>query len=361
MKHSLQAFFRPLCSVLIVLAHSVLVMAQDARQLAQKTFPSVVLIVTQDANGEPLALASGFFVHEGVVATNFHVIQGAAAGRVKLVGQSETYPIDGVVAIDGENDIALLKVSAGKPPALRLSDGSDVVVGEEVYAVGNPEGLEGTFSQGIVSGIRRSGSDRLLQITAPISPGSSGGPIIDSRGAVIGIATATFMEGQNLNFAIPSSYVVALLNRIGEVRPLSAIKDQQGNSETFKHIIGQQGGGGVVGTAFSWTATARYPTVATGVSFSLLNQTGSPVKDIRFLIVFSKRDDEHGYEPFDYIEAETCPDVVIRPGLPKRLTEFWTKSSFGDFSSCSEFVVDWSVVSRSEKEEIRVLDFRFAE
>jgi trypsin-like peptidase len=88
------------------------------------------------------------------------------------------------------------------------------------WQLGNPLGLEGTFSDGIISGIRRDGSRRILQITAPISPGSSGGPILNEKGLVIGIAVATLSEGQNLNFAIPVSDLGPLLSSVGRLSPL---------------------------------------------------------------------------------------------------------------------------------------------
>src|SRR5262249_3421737 len=83
-------------------------------------------------------------------------------------------------------------------------------IGDEVYVVGNPEGLEGTFSQGIISSLR--GND-YIQITAPISHGSSGGPVLNKNGEVIGVAVGLIEEGQNLNFAIPVSKLTQLLNR----------------------------------------------------------------------------------------------------------------------------------------------------
>src|SRR6266571_1936621 len=196
--------------------------AQSARQLAQNTFPSVVLLVMQDANGQPVSLGSGFFVADGVIVTNLHVVRGASSGQAKLVSQTKTYAIRGVVGINANADIVLLEVPGAKAPPLELSQGTDLGIGDVVYAVGNPEGLEGTFSQGIVSGIRGSGTDKLIQITAPISPGSSGGPIINNRGEVVGVAVATFREGQNLNFAVPASYVLPLLKDMGKPRPLSS-------------------------------------------------------------------------------------------------------------------------------------------
>ena len=147
------------------------VQAQTARQIAQKTFPSVVLLVMEDANSQPVSLGSGFFVKADIVATNLHVIEGAARGYIKIVGQKPKYKIAGIVGIDTQRDLVLLKITGVKAPPLTFGDINQVAVGDKVYVIGNPQGLEGTFSQGIVGSIRQIGSDILFQITAPISPG----------------------------------------------------------------------------------------------------------------------------------------------------------------------------------------------
>src|SRR5260370_27594994 len=120
--------------------------AQTPRQLAQRTFPSVVLLVMQDANGQPVSLGSGFFVGEGIVATNLHVVRGASTGQAKLIGQTKAYAFTNLVAVDAEADLVLLKVPSVDAPSLPLSNNNDLAVGDVVYAIGNPEGLEGTFS-----------------------------------------------------------------------------------------------------------------------------------------------------------------------------------------------------------------------
>jgi serine protease Do len=117
-------------------------------------------------------LGSGFFVRGDVVVTNEHVVRGASRGSVKIVGRDARYDILGIVAIDDQRDLALLKVAAVKAAPLRLGDAGTVAVGDEVYGIGNPQGFEGTFSRGLVSGIRRTAYETLFQITAPISPGS---------------------------------------------------------------------------------------------------------------------------------------------------------------------------------------------
>lgn len=195
--------------------------AQSTRQIAQNAFPSVVLLVMEDANSQPVSLGSGFFVKDDIVATNLHMIEGAARGYAKIVGRKPKYEIVGIVGLDTQRDLALLKITGVRAPSLTFGDINQVAVGDEVYAIGNPQGLEGTFSQGIVSSIRQVGSDILFQITAPISPGSSGGPVLNAQGKVIGIAVATFKGGQNLNFAIPATYLATLLlPGSGQANPL---------------------------------------------------------------------------------------------------------------------------------------------
>jgi hypothetical protein len=323
--------------------------AQTPRQLAQATFPSVVLLVMQDANGQPLSLGSGFFVRDGIVATNLHVVRGASTGQAKLVGQKNTFAFSEVVAVDADTDLVLLKVPGASVRKLYLGDSDQLAVGDVVYAIGNPEGLEGTFSQGIISGIRSVGTDKVLQITAPISPGSSGGPIINSSGDVVGVAVATFSEGQNLNFAIPSSYLSSLLNRVTDARPLSSVKEIQGDTKPFARVIGEKNTDAVIGTDFLWGN--NFPTI----SFTLLNRTGSAVKDIHFLVVFFKGDKKKGYSPIDYLEGETCKDTAILPNLPKRQDAFRLKDE------CFSLWSSWETMKQSSRVEIRVLDFKRVE
>ena len=198
--------------------------AQTAQEIAKKAFGSTVLLVMEDANDHHLSFGSGFFVREGEIASNLHVVKGAAKGFAKLVGEKTKYDIEGITAVDPKRDLVVLKISARRWPALPIGNSDAVQVGESVYAVGNPQGFEGTFSQGIISSIREVGNDKLLQITAPISPGSSGGPVLSGKGEVIGISVAFFSGGQNLNFAIPSNYLKTLIATAGPARPLAQAK-----------------------------------------------------------------------------------------------------------------------------------------
>jgi S1-C subfamily serine protease len=189
---------------IVLVSMSCVSFGQSARDIAKAAFKSVALLEMNDANGQPLSLGSGFFVADGVIATNAHVIEGAFSGTAKLIGNNQKIKILGSIVVDRHADLALLRVNSSAP-SFALGPAASPTVGDHVYVVGNPLGLEGTFSEGIISGVRSIGTDSILQMTAPISPGSSGGPVMDSTGAVIGVSVATFQDGQNLNLLCQSA------------------------------------------------------------------------------------------------------------------------------------------------------------
>ena len=143
--------------------------------LIEEAAASTVLLVMNDRNNN-LSMGSGFFVLPNTIVTNYHVIEGSASGTVNLVGMPTKYTIDGVLAIDKDNDLALLQVSASSDikPLTLINDSETVGIGEPVFVIGNPKGLVGTLSSGIISSIRTLEHNKRLQMTAPISPGSSG-------------------------------------------------------------------------------------------------------------------------------------------------------------------------------------------
>jgi serine protease Do len=174
------------------------------RELVAQVRKSLVVVLTQDHEGNVIAQGSGFFFKPGLVATNLHVLKRASQGYVKSLSDGVSYKISSVVGFDLKHDICVLKLSDVGGAPLPLST-DDVAIGDDILVAGNPEGLEASFSKGIVSGIR-SGSG-LIQMDAAISPGSSGGPVVNQRGEVVGLAVSSLVEGQNLNFAVPVRYL----------------------------------------------------------------------------------------------------------------------------------------------------------
>ena len=188
--------------------------ARTPQEVAQIALGSTVLVTITDASGQS-SFGSGFVVGTGQIATNHHVIEGITSGKVKLVGETVEHVIESVLIVDINHDLAVIQATGVTASSLTLGDSDTVQVGQSVYAAGNPQGLTGTFSQGIISGIRPEGNalveDTIIQITAPVSPGSSGGPVLNSDGEVIGIIFSQFTNGQNLNFAIPVNFLKELI------------------------------------------------------------------------------------------------------------------------------------------------------
>jgi hypothetical protein len=147
--------------------------------------------------------------------TNYHVVRGAASLTVKVPGKGETR-VESLLGYDVNHDVAALKLE-GSFPALATDETDHVKTGDKVVAIGAPLGLENTVSEGIVSAIRDVSDAHIIQTTASISPGSSGGPLVNEFGKVVGLTTAQMVNGQNLNFVIPSKYLVELKNRAREM------------------------------------------------------------------------------------------------------------------------------------------------
>ena len=180
-------------------------------ELVRRIKPSAVAIETFDSRGEKLSRGSGFFIDSDRIVTNRHVIEGAYRAEIHS-SNGTVFPVKGVLAVDAEGDIALLKID---PPAQQVRplplDKTSPQEGESVVVIGNPLGLEGSVTNGIVSAVRDIPTfGRIIQITAPISSGSSGSPVVNMQGQVIGIATLQVTGGQSVNFAIPSERISQL-------------------------------------------------------------------------------------------------------------------------------------------------------
>jgi serine protease Do len=192
---------------------------ENLPELIKRVLPAVVTVVGFNTRGKPIRIGSGFFVDpQGHLITNLHVIKGVARAEVKLP-KGEIFPLTEMVASDDRADLVKLVVHlpGGSSHYLTVSS-IRPEVGEHVVVLGSPLGLEHTVTEGMVSAIRTfRNRGEFLQISAPISPGSSGGPVVNMKGQVIGIATFQ-VRGQNINFAVPGYRVLAL--RDGSPRAL---------------------------------------------------------------------------------------------------------------------------------------------
>lgn len=166
--------------------------------------PSIARVLVMDAGGRPVSQGSGVVVSPGVIITNCHVTKDSKDITVK-VGREEYRASP--AAADEEHDLCRLSVNALPAPAVTLGSATQLKTGQRVFAIGAPQGLELTISEGIVSSLRPVADGTMIQTSAPISPGSSGGGLFDASGRLVGVVTFQHKFGQNLNFAVPADWV----------------------------------------------------------------------------------------------------------------------------------------------------------
>jgi len=222
--------------LLLLLLVSVPTPAQDLLpELVRQIKPSAVAIETFDSRGEKLSRGSGFFVEADRIVTNRHVLEGAYRAEVHS-STGSVFPVKGILAVDAEGDLALLKIDAPAMPIRSLPlDKTSPQEGESVVVIGNPLGLEGSVTNGIVSAVRDIPTfGRIIQITAPISSGSSGSPVVNMQGQVIGIATLQITGGQSVNFAIPSERISQL--QVATMMSLADLVASTGRNKRAKAV-----------------------------------------------------------------------------------------------------------------------------
>jgi len=184
----------------------------DLTRLVKKIQPAVVTVIVYDAERHISGIGTGFFVSpQGHLITNFHVLDGKYAADVRT-SQGKSYRVKTVLAENKGADLVKLQVDIPEKEAAWISvSDRPPEIAERIVVVGSPLGLEQTVSEGIISSVREIPTvGRVFQMSAPISPGSSGSPVVSAKGQVIGIATFQFIQGQNLNFAVTALQIMAL-------------------------------------------------------------------------------------------------------------------------------------------------------
>jgi len=181
-------------------------------EIARRVSKATVLIRTLRQDNSQVS-GSGFIVDpSGTIVTNAHVVDSGIQVGVRL-HDGETYDVIGVRAIDWKRDIAVIQIPGFKLPTVTLGDSDSVRPGEEIVVIGNALGiLEDTITTGVISGVRTIHGRKLFQMDAAVSPGNSGGPVVDRRGEVIGITVLKLTKGESLNFAIPVNYARGMLS-----------------------------------------------------------------------------------------------------------------------------------------------------
>ena len=202
-------------TLIIVLLLAVEATAKTATEVFDIASKSTVVVVAYDDKDNPLGFGSGVVLPDGSIATNCHVIKSGS--KLAVFYQGQEYPAT-IHLADWKRDVCTIKPKAIKAPPVSLGTTKGLKVGARVYAIGAPEGLELSLSEGIVSSLREVEGGQYIQTTAPISPGSSGGGLFDENGELIGLISF-YIEGQNLNFAIPVEWVNDLPIRHGKGSP----------------------------------------------------------------------------------------------------------------------------------------------
>ncbi|MBE0604289.1 MAG: trypsin-like peptidase domain-containing protein [Deltaproteobacteria bacterium] len=193
----------------------------NSEAVFRKASPSVVTVKIFTGDDKQLTkMGSGVVFGPGTVATNRHVVE--SGGVIRVTDQGREYAAT-VLYADREYDLCALSVPGLAAPAVELASFRTIRTGQRVYAIGAPRGLELSISDGLVSGIRSYGEFPLIQTNAPISKGSSGGGLFDTEGRLVGITTASVIDGQNINFALVSDLIPQLPTRSADIRTLNPI------------------------------------------------------------------------------------------------------------------------------------------
>ena len=219
---------QPWLALIILLAVAPSAAAQTEEplpDLIKRVKRAVVVVTTYDCRGNPLLRGNGFFIESNRFITNRHVLGGACQAQIKTF-DGRTYPVEGVVAADERRDLILLQVSAPSSQTATLAvEKSMPRVGEEIIVVSNPRGSSWSVSRGATSSIWDfQGIGEVIQFEASISPGCSGGPLVNRQGRVVGVVVMQVSSSDELNFAVPAERIKEF--RLGPLSPLTGLSAQ---------------------------------------------------------------------------------------------------------------------------------------
>jgi S1-C subfamily serine protease len=217
-------------SALVLLPLHLVAFAQGSStwaDIAETASRSVVFLKGVEENGTILDFGSGFLLSaDGEIATNLHVIRDMKSGGVQL-STGEVFDGFTVLAFDAKEDLAIIKIPGFDLPAINLGNSNELKFGEPVMAIGSPQGLQGTATAGIVSAIRDdpfSSGYKVIQTDAGFNPGNSGGPLLNSKGDVIGVVSYKWRDSPGLNFAVPINYVRGMMDSLAAPMTLDAMR-----------------------------------------------------------------------------------------------------------------------------------------
>ncbi len=310
----------------------------DTADLAEYVQERTVTVNVEKLTGSK-GTGSGFFIDsEGTIVTNFHVIDLAQAISVEM-DNGASYPVTEIVDFSNLYDLAILKIDVTDHPYLELAE-KDARTGEQVYAVGSALGtLTGTFTGGMVSSTKRTyGEIDCIQMDAAISPGNSGGPLVNVYGEVVGINTASYTRGENLNLAIK----VSELDRLA--------KDKNWSVKEFKEWYEQE-------SSRSWSPTYKKSDGSTGYLYSLVNnyQTVTGAKCLQSCDNGEEGKKVDGYrDMFDYYvyaystaEYDKYVEYLKSIGFEYEDSETkdnWTGTSYYYYNEKDEIMIDLYVL-----------------
>ncbi len=280
---------------------------------------ATAVLILDTAAGEQKTV-SGFLAGPERIATSLHGLAGAVAGKAKLIGRAEACEVDGVLGVDRDRDLAILKVAAIGTQVPPMKGAAAYAVGEVVFVFGGADnGARASFAKGQVSGLRASGADQFLQLTSPTWPGCDGGPVLNAEGELVGLSLVIRSERaargglSEQAFAVPANHVHALLAKLaadGPVLPLAQLNATPGATTSKVEAALQN----VVPVEQKLRASEFLWETGGAFSFSISNGSDAAVRDVKLRVVFFDK----SHKPLDTVELQY--PGAIQAGLAKRIS-----------------------------------------